>query len=219
MNGKKPNMNKKVSFSMTYVLIALIFFWLLQIWLSPKVINVSYTQFKKHVTDKTINSVVISSNQLRGFERLQDKAEPMFPARIYRTPRVDDPNLVKFLEDNDVDIIAENENTFLKALISWVVPALFFVGIWVLVMRRFGQGGPGIMTLGKHKAKIIAQKDIGVDFNSVAGQDEAKVELQEVIEFLRNPGKFTRLGAKIPKGILLVGPPGTGKTLDRKSVV
>jgi cell division protease FtsH len=217
MNGK-PNMDRKISFSMTYVLMALTVFWLLQIWLSPKVINISYTQFKKHVTDKTINSVVISSNHLRGFERLQDKAEPMFPSQVYRTPKVDDPNLVQFLEENGVDIIAENENTFLKALISWVMPALFFVGIWIFVMRRFGQGGAGIMTLGKHKAKIIAQKDIGVDFNSVAGQDEAKVELQEVIEFLKNPGKFTRLGAKIPKGILLVGPPGTGKTLMAKAV-
>ncbi len=211
-------MQKKMSFSMTYVAVTLLLFWLLQIWLSPKVINVSYTQFKRHVIDKKVNSVVISVNQLRGFERLPGKEEPMFPSQIYRTPRLEDTNLVPFLEENQVDIIAENESTFLKAIISWVVPALIFVGIWMFFMKRMGQGGPGMMTLGKHKAKIVAQKDMDVDFNSVAGQDEAKVELQEVIEFLKNPQKFTRLGAKIPKGILLVGPPGTGKTLMAKAV-
>lgn len=211
-------MEKKVSFSMSYILMALIIFWLIQIWLAPKVINVSYTQFKKHVTDKNITSVVISSQQLRGFGKLPQKEEPMFPALIYRTPRLEDPNLVAFLENNDVDIIAENENILLKALISWVVPTLIFVGIWMFFIKRMGQGGPGMMTLGKHKAKIIAKQDIDVNFESVAGQDEAKVELQEVIEFLKSPEKFTRLGAKIPKGILLVGPPGTGKTLMAKAV-
>jgi len=102
-------------------------------------------------------------------------------------------------------------------LLSWVLPAVIFVGIWMWAMKRMGQGS-GIMTLGKSKAKIVAQTDVGVTFKDVAGQDEAKQELQEILEFLRTPDRFTRLGAKIPKGVLLVGPPGTGKTLLAKAV-
>jgi len=210
---------KKISFSASYLIIALAALLLIQFWLSPRVENVSYTQFKNLVKESKINSVVISTNQLKGFETRQDqKKEPLFPEMIYRTPRVDDRNLVEFLEDNHVDIIAENENTFLKTLLSWILPALIFVGIWMFAIKKMGQAGPGMMTLGKHKAKIVAQTDLGVDFSSVAGQDEAKQELAEVIEFLKTPEKFTRLGAKIPKGILLVGPPGTGKTLLAKAV-
>ncbi|MHB1015914.1 MAG: ATP-dependent zinc metalloprotease FtsH, partial [Desulfurivibrionaceae bacterium] len=213
-------MEKKYGFSLSYLFIALAIFILLQSWLSPKVNNVSYTQFKSYVAEKKINSVVISSTMLKGYEKIESsKKEPMFPDALYETPRIDDRNLVDFLEKNNVDIIAANENTFLRTLLSWILPTLFFVGIWMFMMKRMGQGGGGgMMTLGKSKAKIIAQTDLGVDFNSVAGQEEAKVELAEVIEFLKTPEKFTRLGAKIPKGILLVGPPGTGKTLLAKAV-
>ena len=214
-------MEKKISFSLSYLLIALGVFMLIQHWLAPRVINVSYTQFKKYVTEEKINSVVISTNLLKGFDKVEDvqQKEPLFPKQVYVTPRVDDRGLVEFLEKNNVDIIAENENTLLRAILSWVLPALIFVGIWMFFMRRMTQGAAGgMMTLGKSKAKIIAQTDLGVDFNSVAGQEEAKQELAEVIEFLKTPEKFTRLGAKIPKGILLVGPPGTGKTLLAKAV-
>jgi cell division protease FtsH len=210
---------KKISFSTSYIIIALGALLLIQYWLSPKIVNVSYTQFKNLVKESKINSVVISTNQLKGYETREDaKKEPLFPEMIYSTPRVDDSNLVVFLEGNNIDIIAENENTFLKTLLSWIIPAVIFVGIWMFAMKKMGQAGPGMMTLGKHKAKIVAQTDLGVDFSSVAGQDEAKQELEEVIEFLKTPEKFTRLGAKIPKGILLVGPPGTGKTLMAKAV-
>ncbi|OGQ88828.1 MAG: cell division protein FtsH [Deltaproteobacteria bacterium RIFOXYD12_FULL_56_24] len=213
-------MEKKFQFSLSYLFIALAVFILLQNWLSPQVNNVSYSQFKAHVAEKKINSVVISSILLKGYEKVEsDKKEPMFPKALYVTPRIDDKNLVEFLEKYGVDIIAANENTFLRTLLSWILPTLFFVGIWMFMMKRMGQGGAGgMMTLGKSKAKIIAQTDLGVNFESVAGQEEAKVELAEVIEFLKTPEKFTRLGAKIPKGILLVGPPGTGKTLLAKAV-
>jgi cell division protease FtsH len=212
-------MEKKFQFSLSYLFIALAIFILLQNWLSPQINNVSYTQFKSYVADKKINSVVISSTLLKGYEKVEtDMKEPMFPKALYVTPRIEDRNLVDFLEKYGVDIIAANENTFLRTLLSWILPTLFFVGIWMFMMKRMGQAGGGMMTLGKSKAKIIAQTDLGVDFNSVAGQDEAKVELAEVIEFLKTPEKFTRLGAKIPKGILLVGPPGTGKTLLAKAV-
>jgi cell division protease FtsH len=212
-------LKKKTSFSVIYVLMAFLIFALLQTWLAPRVENVSYSQFKKFISDGKITSVVVSARMLKGYEKIQEgRKEPLFPKLVYMTPRLEDPTLVPFLEKNNVEIIAENENTFFMALLSWVLPAVIFVGIWMWAMKRMGQGAGGIMTLGKNKAKIVAQTDVGVGFKDVAGQDEAKEELQEILEFLQTPDKFTRLGAKIPKGVLLVGPPGTGKTLLAKAV-
>jgi cell division protease FtsH len=213
------NIKTKASFSIIYVLLALLILSLLQVWIAPNRENVSYSQFKKYISDGKINAVVVSQRYLKGYEKFQgvDKTEPLFPRQIFVTPRVDDRNLVEFLEQNNVEIIAENENTFLMTMLSWVLPAVIFVGIWAWAMKRMGQGS-GIMTLGKSKAKIVAQTDVGITFKDVAGQDEAIQELQEILEFLRTPEKFTVLGAKIPKGILLVGPPGTGKTLLAKAV-
>lgn len=212
------DIKKKTSFSIAYILLAFALLTLLQSWLAPRIDNVSYSEFKRYISDGKITSVVVSSNSLKGYEKIQGQhKEPLFPTLVYRTPRVDDRNLIDFLEQNNVEIIAENENTFLMTLLSWVLPAVIFVGIWVWAMRKMGQGS-GIMTLGKNKAKIVAQTDVGVTFNDVAGQDEAKQELQEILEFLQNPDRFTKLGAKIPKGVLLVGPPGTGKTLLAKAV-
>jgi cell division protease FtsH len=211
-------LRQKPSFSIGYIAVALLALLIIQHMLSPKVENVSYSQFKTYISEGRINSVVVSTNFLKGFERVDDDhKEPLFPKLMYVTPRIDDRNLVEFLEESKVDIIAENENTFLKTLLSWILPALIFVGIWVWAMKRMGQGS-GIMTLGKNKAKVVAQTDVGVTFDDVAGQDEAKQELQEILEFLQTPERFTRLGAKIPKGVLLVGPPGTGKTLLARAV-
>lgn len=215
---KMEDIKKKASFSIVYVLIAFLIFALIQFWIAPNVQSVSYSKFKKLISEGKINSVVVSLRYLRGYDKLQDGSkEPLFPHLIYVTPRLDDRNLVEFLEQNNAEIIAENENTFLATLLSWILPALIFVGIWVWAMKRMGQGA-GIMTLGKSKARIVAQTDVGVTFDDVAGQDEAKQELQEILEFLRIPDKFTRLGAKVPKGVLLVGPPGTGKTLLARAV-
>ncbi|HTY24742.1 MAG TPA: ATP-dependent zinc metalloprotease FtsH [Desulfomonilaceae bacterium] len=212
------SMKKKPSFSIAYILLAFLILMLLQSWLAPQIENVSYTKFKKFIADGKINSVVVSAKYLKGYEKgAGNQKEPLFPKLIYMTPRVEDKDLVEFLEKNNVEIIGENENTFLVTLLSWVLPALIFVGIWYYAMKRMG-GGAGIMTLGKNKAKIVAQTDVGVTFKDVAGQEEAIQELQEILEFLRNPERFTRLGAKIPKGVLLVGPPGTGKTLLAKAV-
>src|SRR6185437_12992229 len=110
------------------------------------------------------------------------------------------------------------ESTFWRDLLSWVIPVALFAGIWFFIFRRFGQAQGGFMQVGQSKAKIYVEKDIKVTFADVAGVDEAKEELQEVIEFLKTPEKFTKLGGKIPKGILLVGPPGTGKTLLARAV-
>jgi cell division protease FtsH len=107
---------------------------------------------------------------------------------------------------------------FLRQILSWIIPIALFFGVWLFLMRRLGQGQGGFMTVGQSKAKIYMEKEVKVTFEDVAGVDEAKIELQEVIEFLKTPEKFARLGGKIPKGILLVGPPGTGKTLLARAV-
>ncbi len=216
--GKENRFNNKTSFSLAYVLLAIVVVMFIQRMLAPTVENVSYSQFKEYITSGRINSVVVSTRFLKGYDNAQDHhKEPLFPEKVYVTPRVDDRNLVSFLEKSNVEIIAENENTFLMTILSWILPAVIFVGIWLWAMKRMGQGA-GIMTLGKNKAKIVAQTDVGITFDDVAGQDEAKQEIKEILEFLKNPDRFTALGAKIPKGVLLVGPPGTGKTLLAKAV-
>lgn len=216
---EKKEFTKKTSFSVIYILLAFLVLSLLQFWLAPERDSISYSQFKKYIAEGKINAVVVSQRFLKGYEKIQGgtKTEPLFPTKMYVTPRVDDRNLINFLEENNAEIIAENENTLLMTILSWVLPALIFVGIWLWAMKRMGQSS-GIMTLGKSKARIVAQTDLGVTFKDVAGQDEAIQELQEILEFLRTPDKFTKLGAKVPKGILLVGPPGTGKTLLAKAV-
>jgi cell division protease FtsH len=136
----------------------------------------------------------------------------------FRTVRVEDPDLVRELNQHGVTFTGVIESTFLRDLLSWIIPVALFVGIWFFIFRRLGQAQGGFMQVGQSKAKIYMEKDVNVTFADVAGVDEAKEELQEVIEFLKTPEKFTKLGGKIPKGILLVGPPGTGKTLLARAV-
>jgi cell division protease FtsH len=129
-----------------------------------------------------------------------------------------DPELSKILEEHSVTYKGEIENTFIRNLMSWIFPVLLFVGIWYILIKRMTGQQPGFMSLGKNKAKIYMQEDLDVSFEDVAGVDEAAQELVEVIEFLTEPSRFTELGGKMPRGILLVGPPGTGKTLLAKAV-
>jgi cell division protease FtsH len=136
---------------------------------------------------------------------------------MFRTVRVD-PDTSKLLEKFEVNFKGEIESRFLPTLLSWVVPVFLFFGLWYFLMKRMAGQQPGFMSLGKNKAKIYMQEEIDVRFEDVAGVDEAKQELMEVVEFLSEPGKFTEIGGKIPKGILLVGPPGTGKTMLAKAV-
>jgi cell division protease FtsH len=147
-----------------------------------------------------------------------DPSAPTKEGRLFDTVRVEDPDLIRDLQAHQVKITGVIESTFLRDLLSWVIPIALFFAVWLFLLNRMGQGQGGFMTVGRSKAKIYMEKEVKVGFNDVAGVDEAKEELQEVIEFLKTPKKFGRLGGKIPKGILLVGPPGTGKTLLAKAV-
>jgi cell division protease FtsH len=136
---------------------------------------------------------------------------------MFKTVRVD-PETSKLLEQYNINFKGEIESQFLPTLLSWVIPVFLFFGVWYLLMKRMTGQQPGFMTLGKNKAKVYLQEDIEVRFEDVAGVDEAKQELMEVVEFLSEPEKFTEIGGKIPRGILLVGSPGTGKTMLAKAV-
>ncbi|MCF8045610.1 MAG: AAA family ATPase, partial [Desulfarculaceae bacterium] len=139
------------------------------------------------------------------------------PKREFTTVRVNDPDLVADLDKRKLSYSGRYENKFLGSLLSWVLPLFFFFLIWRFAMKRMGSG-MGVMSFSKSKAKIYAETDTKVSFDDVAGIDESKEELEEVVEFLKTPDKFQKLGGRIPKGVLLVGPPGTGKTLLARAV-
>ena len=144
-----------------------------------------------------------------------------FGQGVYRftTVRLDDVTLIPDLEAAGVQFQGQIENHWLRTLLSWIVPALVFMTVWVVVLRRMGMSmGKGLLSLGKNKAKVYVERVTGVTFNDVAGIDEARAELQEIVDFLKQPERYRRLGGKLPKGVLLVGAPGTGKTLLAKAV-
>jgi cell division protease FtsH len=181
--------------------------------------KLSYSEFKAAVGAGQVTEVEVSPTLIRG--RLATSAAgqeaPAAKSEHFETIRVDDPHLLRDLTAHRVAVTGAVESTLWRDLLSWVVPALVIVGAWLLILRPMGERG-GLMAVGRSRAKVYMEKDVKVRFADVAGVDEAKEELREVIEFLKTPEKFRRLGGRIPKGILLVGPPGTGKTLLARAV-
>ena len=212
-------MDKKTKFNIWYVFIALWGVVLLHgLWvqMTQQIEEIPYSQFQTYLAEGRIEEIRISPNYIQGKLKDPEKGHP----QQFVTVRVE-PDLADKLAAYQVKFAGEIENTFVHDLLSWILPVLLFFSLWLFLMRRFAQKqglGGGFMAIGKSKAKIYMEKDVRVTFADVAGVEEAKAELQEVIEFLKTPEKFRRLGGKIPKGILLVGPPGTGKTLLAKAV-
>ncbi len=172
--------------------------------------EIVFSDFLRKVESGEVREVAIKGNQLSG--RLSDGS-------AFRTYTVDYPDMVKLLRDRGVRIIVRppDSNPWYAVFLQWV-PMLLFIGVWIFFMRQMQGGGAKALSFGKARARLISEKQNKITFQDVAGVDEAKEELREIIEFLKDPQKFQKLGGKIPKGVLLVGPPGTGKTLLAKAI-
>ncbi|MBI5966732.1 MAG: ATP-dependent metallopeptidase FtsH/Yme1/Tma family protein [Deltaproteobacteria bacterium] len=211
---KKNALPPKAHFSIWYFLIVFFLFILIQQYLlAPKVETIPYSRFKQYLAEGQVSKLTIGPDSITGAL----KGKEGKPDREFITVRVEDPNLVKELDEKKVDYSGLYQSKFLNNLLSWIIPIGIFILIWRYAMKRMGPGY-GVMSFSKSKAKLFAENGVKVTFADVAGVEEATEELQEVVEFLKNPGKFQRLGGRIPKGVLLVGPPGTGKTLLAKAV-
>ena len=209
-------MEKHHKFSIWYVLLGIWVVLIVQNYIASMFAAqvIPYSQFLNLLKAGKVTEIAVTANQIQGKMKADGAPDDLKP---FKTIRVD-PDLSKMLEQYPVTFKGEIESTFLRDLFSWIFPLLLFVGVWYFLMKRMGGQQAGFMTLGKNKAKIYMENELNVTFADVAGVDEAKQELVEVIEFLKTPGKFTEIGGRIPKGILLVGPPGSGKTLLAKAV-
>jgi len=227
-------MNKwRQQFSIGYFFVALLLLFLLQTYLaSPQVETINYSQFKALAKKGLVANLVVGEKTIHGEIKPEGIKEALSAERLkalgdavkdgkkaipFITVRVDDSELVPDLEKAGVAFKGEVVNDWLPTVLSWVVPVALFVVLWNFLFKKMSAGG-GMMQIGKSKAKVYIEKKTGVTFEDVAGIDEAEEELVEVVEFLKTPEKYQRLGGRIPKGVLLIGPPGTGKTLLARAV-
>jgi cell division protease FtsH len=207
-------MERHHKFSIWYLVFGIWVVLILQSYLATvfSIKTIPYSEFLQLLKDGKVTEIAVSVNQIQGKIKSEAGKEEAF-----KTVRVD-PKLSDMLEQYPVVFKGEVESTLVRDLLSWLFPIALFIGIWYLLMKRIGSQQPGFMSLGKNRARIYMENELNVTFNDAAGVEEAKQELVEIIDFLKTPEKFTELGGKIPKGILLVGPPGTGKTLLAKAV-
>ena len=220
-------------FSIGYFIIAVILLIALQSYFATsRQEQIAYSDFKALVRKGMVGNLVITDKTIRGEIKPEGIKEALAPDRLktfgdeyksgkkslpFLTVRVDDPDLIADLEKNRIAFRGEVASDWVPTILSWVVPVGLFFLLWSWLFKRMGTGG-GVMQIGKSKAKVYIEKKTGVTFADVEGIDEAKEELTEIVEFLKTPQKYQRLGGRIPKGVLLVGPPGTGKTLLARAV-
>jgi cell division protease FtsH len=232
---KLPN-RQKTQFSLIYLFIALMVVLSVQSWLrAPQTVDIPMSQFLALVREAKVVKVTLGEREIQGVakpgslpvpppgpgDRLRALLGPQEGPTAFTTARIpatEDYEIVRELEAAKVEFSGRIESTFWRDLFSWVVPLIIMAALWLFLMRRMGGGPTQALSFGRSKAKIYDRKELKTTFADVAGVEEAKAELIEVVDFLKNPKKYQRLGGRIPKGVLLVGPPGTGKTLLARAV-
>ena len=217
-------------FSLIYVLILIVGLSLFNyVFLRRVNPTIDFSDFKAKIASGEIKRVELSDSYFTGYssyQRRESSPSPVIrnpyavPDAVYRTVPIHDPEIIKLMDEKNVAYYAVSRegSTILNIIFSWVLPIAFFLFIWRFLMKRLGNMGGNVLSVGQNKAVIVAEGDIVTRFADVAGVDEAKEELMEVVDFLKDSKKYTEIGGKIPKGVLLVGPPGTGKTLLARAV-